>query len=85
MTERRSPVLKYPDFSGFDQWFTMEIHVEPATGDQEIDVIRRRKFTSLPHEVRQRYARHNPSTSKDSFPGCAVNGLWIGLQVVVRE
>ena len=85
MTECCIPVLKYPDFGGFDQRLSIEVHVEPATGDQKINVIRRGKFRSLLDEVRQRYDRHNPSASEDSFPGCAVNGLRIGMQVVVKE
>jgi hypothetical protein len=79
MTERCILILEYPDFSGFDQRLSVEVHMESATGDQKIDVIRRGEFRSLLDEVRQRYDRRNPSASQDSFPGSAVNGLRIGM------
>jgi len=85
MADRYVTVLKYLNFSGFHQRLGIEIHIQSAAGDQKIDVVRRGEFRSLPDQVRQRYHRHNAHARQDSFAGCAVNGLRIGMQVVVKK
>jgi len=85
MADRCVTVLKYLNFSGFHQRLGIEIHIQSAAGDQKIDVVRRGEFRSLPNQVRQRYDRHNAHARQDSFAGCAVNGLRIGMQVVVKK